>query len=146
MAINDGLRSSKCDTWETPRALFAELDAEFNFTLDVCALPSNAKCPRYYTPAEDGLAQPWPARDVYWCNPPYGRQVARWLAKAAESAKAGATVVCLVPARTDTRWFHRIIVPNAEVRFLEGRLYFGPGEDMRAPFPSLVAIFRPPAG
>jgi phage N-6-adenine-methyltransferase len=142
--INHGLRSSKSDTWETPRALFAGLDAEFGFTLDVCALPGNAKCARYYTPEDDGLAQPW--HGVAFCNPPYGRKLIHWIRKAAESARAGATVVCLFPARTDTSWFHDIIVPNAEVRFLRGRLYFGPGEDLRAPFPSAVAIFRPPLG
>lgn len=139
--LNHGLRSSKSDTWETPRALFAALDAEFGFTLDACALPGNAKCARYYTPEDDGLAQPW--HGVTFCNPPYGRKLIHWIRKAAESARAGATVVCLVPARTDTSWWHDWVMPHAEVRFLRGRLYFGPGEDLRAPFPSAVAVFRP---
>ena len=118
----DVLFSSRSDLWETPKELFDELNAEFHFNLDVCALSENAKCDQYYTPEQDGLSQPLYGR--CWCNPPYGRQVWRWVEKAARSALEGATVVMLLPARTDTRWFHRWIYRRAEVRFLPGRLKF----------------------
>lgn len=130
--------SSKSDLWETPQDLFDELDKEFHFNLDVCALPENTKCAAYYTPEMDGLSQPWYGR--CWCNPPYGRQVGRWVRKAALSALAGATVVMLLPARTDTKWFHRWIYRRAEIRFLPGRLKFG-GAKNSAPFPSMVCIW-----
>lgn len=111
--------SSKTDLWGTPQDLFDELDAEFHFDLDVCALPENAKCERYYTPEQDGLVQEWAG--TCWCNPPYGRQIGKWVKKASE---CGTTVVMLVPARTDTKWFHDYIYGKAEVRFLRGRLHF----------------------
>ena len=94
----------KSDEWETPLELFAELNREFNFTLDVAALPDNAKCPVFYTPGEDGLAQEW--QGVCWMNPPYGREIGKWIRKAYEESLRGALVVCLVPARTDTAWWH----------------------------------------
>lgn len=130
--------SSKSDLWETPQDLFDKLNAEFRFTLDVCATADNAKCLRYYTPEQDGLSQPW--EGIVWCNPPYGRGVGAWVQKAARSALAGATVVMLLPARTDTRWFHRWIYRRAEIRFLPGRLKFG-GAKNSAPFPSMVCIW-----
>ena len=136
----DVMFSSKTDLWETPRDFFDKLDAEFHFNLDVCALPENAKCAAFYTPEMDGLSQPWYGN--CWCNPPYGRQVCRWVAKAAQSAAEGATVVMLLPARTDTAWFHDYIYGRAEVRFVRGRLKFG-GSANSAPFPSMVVIFRP---
>ena len=132
--------SSKSDLWETPRDLFDKLDAEFRFTLDVCALPENAKCPKYYTPEQDGLSQPW--YGCCWCNPPYGRQIVKWIEKAAQSAENGALVVMLLPARTDTRWFHEYIYGKAEIRFVKGRLKFGESKNS-APFPSMVVVFRP---
>ena len=89
--------------WETPQPFFDQVHSEFGFTLDVAAQPSNAKCPRYFTPEDDGLVQSWGA-EVCWCNPPYGRTIGAWMRKAYESALQGATVVCLVPARTDTKW------------------------------------------
>lgn len=128
--------SSKTDLWGTPQDLFDELDAEFHFDLDVCALPDNAKCKRYYTPEMDGLSQKWGG--CCWCNPPYGRQIGKWVRKAAES---GTTVVMLLPARTDTKWFHDYILGKAEIRFLKGRLKFG-GCNNSAPFPSMVVVFR----
>src|SRR5262245_1988437 len=91
--------TSLSDDWATPQDLFDELNTEFNFTLDVCALPDNAKCPTYYTPADDGLTQPWAG--TVWCNPPYGRTIGQWIEKAIDAARCGATVVALVPARTD---------------------------------------------
>lgn len=130
--------SSKTDLWETPQAFFDALNEEFHFTLDVCAIPENAKCPDYYTPEQDGLSQPW--HGVCWCNPPYGRKVGKWVEKA---ATCGATVVMLLPARTDTKWFHDYIDKKAEVRFVRGRLRFG-GAPHAAPFPSMIVIFRTP--
>lgn len=132
--------SSKTCLWETPQNFFDELDREFGFTLDVCALPENAKCLRYFTPEEDGLKQVW--RGVCWCNPPYGREIGEWVAKAREASRAGATVVCLLPARTDTAWWHSHVMEATEVRFVRGRLRFGGGENS-APFPSAVVVFRP---
>ncbi len=135
--------SSATDLWATPQGFFDELHREFGFTLDVCALPDNAKCHAFYTPEQDGLSQPW--NGIVWCNPPYGRDATgRWLAKAAAAAKSGSTVVCLVPARTCTRWFHDYCYqrPGVELRFVRGRLKFG-GAINSAPFPSLVVVFRP---
>jgi phage N-6-adenine-methyltransferase len=133
---------SQCATWETPPEVFGPLAAEFGFTLDVCAVPETAKCPRYFTPAEDGLAQVW--EGVCWMNPPYGRGVEQWIRKAYESSLTGATVVCLVKATPDTRWWHTY-TPHAEVRWVPGRVRFvgAPGP---APFPVCVVIFRPPGG
>ena len=136
----DVIFSSKTDLWETPQEFFDELDTEFHFSLDACALPENAKCARYYTPEQDGLSQPWTG--VVWCIPPYGRKVGTWIKKAAQSAAAGATVVMLLHARTDTRWFHDYILGKAEIRFVRGRLKFG-GAKNSAPFPSMVVVFRP---
>lgn len=132
--------SSKTGLWETPQDLFDKLDEEFHFTLDVCALPENAKCERYYTPEMDGLSQRWDG--VCWCNPPYGRDVWKWVAAGQVASVMGSTVVMLLPARTDTRWFHDWIYGKAEVRFIRGRLKFG-GRRTGAPFPSMVVIFRP---
>ena len=131
--------SSQTDLWETPQDLFDKVNAEFGFTLDVCALPENAKCEKFYSPAEDGLSQSWTG--VCWCNPPYGRQIGKWVRKAFFSSAEGATVVMLLPARTDTKWFHDYILHRAEVRFLKGRLKFGGGINS-APFPSMLVVFR----
>ena len=127
--------------WATPQWFFDDLHAEFDFTRDVAAQPGNAKCACYFTPDDDGLAQPW--EGTCWCNPPYGRTIGRWVAKAHESAQRGATVVCLLPVRTDTKWWQRYIIPDAEVRFVPRRLTFG-GAANPAPFPTAVVIFRPP--
>ncbi len=132
---------SNTDLWETPQDLFDFLDSEFHFELDVCAIPENAKCERFFSPVEDGLLQGW--NGTCWMNPPYGRQISKWVQKAYESSLAGATVVCLVPSRTDTQWFHRFVLDTgAEIRFLNHRLTFVGAPD-RAPFPSAVVIFRP---
>ena len=119
----DVMFSSATELWSTPQDFFDKLDAEFHFNLDVCALPENAKCERYYTPADDGLKQPW--KGTVWCNPPYGRQVGRWVEKAYLSSIGGATIVMLLPARTDTAWFHDYIYGKAKIRFVRGRLKFG---------------------
>lgn len=136
--------SSKTDLWSTPPDFFAALNAEFSFTLDVCAIPENAKCSRFFTPTEDGLSQPWVG--ICWMNPPYGRQIGQWVQKAHASSRDGATVVCLLPARTDTRWWHLYVPRASEVRFIRGRLKFGgpPKAGHSAPFPSAVVIFKPP--
>ena len=131
--------SSATDMWATPQAFFDGLNSEFGFTLDVCSTHDNAKCERYFTEAEDGLSQVWDG--VCWMNPPYGRTIGKWMRKAYESSLTGATVVCLVPARTDTAWWHDYAV-KGEVRFLRGRLKFGCSINS-APFPSAVVIFRP---
>lgn len=131
--------SSKSDLWETPQDFFDNLDKEFHFTLDACALPENAKCQKYYTPEDDGLLQPWSG--VVWCNPPYS-ECAEWAKKCYEESRGGNTVVFLVPSRTDTKWFHQYVYPYAEIRFVKGRLKFGNSKNS-APFPSMVCIFRP---
>jgi phage N-6-adenine-methyltransferase len=133
--------SSATDLWATPQDTFDALNAEFGFQTDVCALAENAKCRNFYTPEQDGLAQNW--RGTCWMNPPYGRQIGKWMRKAYESSLTGATVVCLVPARTDTAWWHDYAM-RGEIRFLRGRLKFG-GSKNSAPFPSAVVIFRPQA-
>lgn len=130
--------SSKTDMWATPQAVFDELHREFGFETDVCAIAENAKCPRYFTPEQDGLAQAWTG--VCWMNPPYGRAIGTWVQKAYESARGGATVVCLLPSRTDTRWWHDYCM-KGQIRFLRGRLKFG-GCKNSAPFPSAVVVFE----
>ena len=137
---NDLMFSSKTDLWATPQDFFDRMNAVFRFDLDVCALPENAKCARYFSPADDALAQEWTGS--CWMNPPYGRGIAAWVQKAYLSAKkSGATVVCLLPARTDTRWWHEYCA-NGEVHFLAGRLKFGESKNS-APFPSAICVFRP---
>jgi site-specific DNA-methyltransferase (adenine-specific) len=132
--------SSRTDDWPTDPRVFAALDDEFGpFDLDPCASSENAKCPRFFTRADDGLAQHWTGR--VFMNPPYGRELPRWMAKAYESAQNGCElVICLVPARTDTAWWHEYAA-RGEVRFLRGRLTFG-GCENPAPFPSAVVVFR----
>ena len=130
---------SKTDEWETPRGVFDKLNTEFGFTLDVCATPANAKCIRYFDMAEDGLAQSWIGYRC-WMNPPYGRKIGKWIKKAFESSQNGATVVCLIPARTDTAWWHDYVM-KGQIRFIRGRLKFG-GQKNSAPFPSAVVIFN----
>ena len=138
--MNPVLFSSKNDVWATPQAFFDTLNKEFQFTLDTCALPHNAKCPLFFTPQEDGLLQDWSGHSVF-CNPPYGRAIAAWVAKCyAESRKVNTKVVMLLPARTDTVYFHKYIYGIAEIRFVKGRLKFGDGVGS-APFPSMVVVF-----
>lgn len=130
--------SSKTDLWSTPQDFFEKLNTEFNFTTDVCATFENAKCKNYFTAETDGLKQVWLGR--CWMNPPYGRTIGAWMKKAWESSLRGATVVCLVPARTDTRWWHDYAM-RGEIRFIRGRLKFG-GSKNSAPFPSAIIIFN----
>ncbi len=132
---------AKTVEWETPQPFFDALASEFHFTLDVAATADNAKCARFFSREDDGLAQDW-AREVCWMNPPYGREASAWVAKAYSESQRGATVVCLLPARTDTRWWHDYATKASELRFVKGRLKFG-GQKAAAPFPSVVLIFRP---
>lgn len=137
--MNSVHHSSATAEWPTPADVFASLDREFGFTLDPCATHENAKCDTYFTAAEDGLKQEWSGR--VFMNPPYGRTIGHWMQKAHESALRGATVVCLVPARTDTAWWHDYAMPH-EIRLLRGRIKFE-GAKHGAPFPSAVVVMRP---
>lgn len=137
MSINKALLSSNTCEWETPQLFFDALNAEHHFDVDVCATANNAKCERYYTKEQDGLSQQW--KGVCWMNPPYGREIRKWMRKAYESSLYGATVVCLVPARTDTAWWHDYAM-KGEVEFVRGRLKFG-GSKANAPFPSAIVTF-----
>ncbi len=137
--VNKGLFTSLTDEWETPQDLFDKLNKEFKFTIDVCATKENTKCKLFYSKKEDGLKREWRVR--CWMNPPYGRVIGEWVKKAYESAQKGALVVALLPARTDTKWFHDYIYNKAEIRFIKGRLKFS-GSKNSAPFPSMIVIWR----
>lgn len=129
--------SSATDDWQTPPDFFERLNSVFHFTLDPCASPKNAKCDKFYTMQDDGLSKSWDGERVFM-NPPYGRSIGAWVKKASE---AKALVVCLIPARTDTRWWHDYVVNGGGmVIYLKGRLKFGEGS-APAPFPSAVVIF-----
>jgi phage N-6-adenine-methyltransferase len=129
--------SSETDNWATPQDFFDRYNAKHHFEIDVCATAENAKCARFFTVEDDGLSQPWTG--TCWMNPPYGREIGRWMAKAWESFLSGATVVCLVPARTVTTWWHDYCT-KGEIEFIQGRLRFG-GSPNSAPFPSAVVVF-----
>ena len=135
--MNDGMYSSATPEWSTPQDVFDALHKEFSFTLDPCATIENAKCPVFFTKEDDGLKQEWKGR--VFMNPPYGRGIGAWMKKAYESSLAGALVVCLVPARTDTAWWHDYCMKGT-VRFVRGRLKFGDSKN-NAPFPSAIVIF-----
>ena len=137
MGINQGLFTSNTDMWATPLDFFNKLNEEFKFETDVCAIESNAKCKNFFTPEMNGLKQEWTG--VCWMNPPYGRGIGEWIKKAYESSLNGATVVCLIPSRTDTKWWHDYCM-KGEVRLVKGRLKFGDSKNS-APFPSAVVIF-----
>lgn len=130
--------SSKTNEWATPQDFFDEMNNEFNFTLDVASTIENAKCTRFFTQQDDGLNKSWD-NEIIWCNPPYGRELKHWVKKASKAK--GGIVVMLIPARTDTSYFHDYIYGKAEIRFLRGRLKFG-GSKNSAPFPSMLVIFR----
>jgi phage N-6-adenine-methyltransferase len=144
--------SSISNEWETPNDLYQSLNREFNFTLDPCSQDYNHKCQKYYTQEDDGLSKDWSGETVF-CNPPYGKEIGKWVKKChEESLKPNTKVVMLIPSRTDTKWFHKYIYNKAEVRFIEGRLKFinrllpswredGNFKLQSAPFPSMVVIF-----
>ena len=141
MIKRDALFSSATDEWATPQELFDRLNDEFHFTVDVCASKENAKVSRFFTKEQDGLKQDWTGETV-WCNPPYGRAVKAWIRKAYEHfIGGGGTSVLLIPARTDTKWFHDYVYGKAEIRFIKGRLKYGNAK-YNAPFPSMIVIYR----
>jgi len=136
--------------WETPKALYDILDKEFYFTLDPCATRENAKCAQYFTPEINGLSQNW-GRNVVFMNPPYGRTISHWVKKAYSASLLGATVVCLLPARTDTSWWWDYCM-KGEIRFIRGRVKFE-GRNTKgvlvkypATFSSAIVIFRKSIG
>lgn len=137
--ISKSLFTSNTNEWATPQDFFNKLNQEFKFNLDPCATDENHKCDKYFTEKDDGLKQSWGGFRVF-CNPPYGRAIKDWVKKASES---NTLVVMLIPARTDTQYFHNYIYnkPNVEIRFIKGRLKFGDSKNS-APFPSMVVIFR----
>lgn len=145
--INKGLFQSQKQDWCTPQDFFDEINEEFDFELDAASNGDNAKCERYYTPETDGLSSPWtvsPGKAVF-CNPPYGMELPKWVRKAFEESRNGTRIVLLIPARTDTSYFHDYIYGKAQIRFIRGRMKF---EDCNgkscgtAPFPSMLAIYN----
>ena len=136
--ITEAMFSSKTDDWATPQDLFDQWDAVYGFELDVCADSHNAKCKDYFTKEQDGLKQDWGSKRC-WMNPPYGREIGKWMQKAYEESQKGATVVCLVPSRTDTAWWHDYAMEGS-ITFLRGRLKFGESTNS-APFPSAIVVF-----
>ena len=146
--MNKALLSSKNMCWCTPQDFFDALNREFSFTLDAAATDKTAKCPRYFTPETDGLKASWKVAGgggPVFCNPPYGREIGRWVQKAYEEAQAGTRIVLLIPARTDTSYFHDYIYGKAEIRFIRGRLHFADEDGNTsdpAPFPSMLVIYN----
>ena len=149
MAMTSGMYSSINDTWTTPKKFFQTLNEEFNFTLDAAALSGSALCPLWYGldhPQEnwrDSFQRNWQddAQGNIWLNPPYGKTIKEWMAKADAESKLGATIICLVPSRTDTAWWHEHVIHH-EVRFIRGRLKFGQAKNA-APFPSALVVMKP---
>lgn len=135
------LTSSNDATWATPQEWYNYLNLEFKFTLDPCCSFDTAKCKKFYTVEDDGLSKSWENERVFM-NPPYGRGIGEWMEKAYEESKNGALVVCLIPARVDTLWWHATSVKAADIRFPIGRLKFGDAKHC-APFPVAIVIFRP---
>lgn len=142
--MNKVLFSSKRMDWETPQKLFDMMDAQFHFALDAAANEYNAKCSRYFAPEQDGLSQSWEVGGAVFCNPHYGRETGKWVKKAWQEAQKGVTIVMLIPARTDTSYFHDWIYDKADVVFLRGRLRFELGgvPQGRAPFPAMLVIYN----
>lgn len=143
--MNPVTLSSRRHDWETPRALFAALNAEFGFTLDAAASPDNHKCAAYITEEDDALQCRWVTTGAVWLNPPFGPGIGKWVKKAyEESLYRWVTVVLLIPARTETSWWHSYVMEATEIRLIRGRLRFS-GVTINAPFPSAVVVFRPDA-
>ena len=130
--------SSETDLHATPLDFFLKQNKKHGFDIDVCAIAENAKCDKFFTPEQDGLKQEWTGN--VWYNPPYGREIGKWIKKGYESSLQGAKVVCLVPARTDTAWWHDYAM-KGEIEFIRGRLKFGDAKNS-APFPSAIVIFN----
>lgn len=144
--MNAALLSSKKMDYCTPQRFFDALNQEFHFVLDAAATAKSAKCQNFFTPETDGLKQSWSlAGGAVFCNPPYGRETGKWVRKAYEESQHGTTVVLLIPARTDTVYFHDYIYGKAEIRFIRGRLHFTDEDGNEydpAPFPSMVVIYN----
>lgn len=142
MTLNKGLFTSNSAEWATPQAFYDELDKEFHFDLDPCCTEENRKCNHYFTKEDNGLEQSWENYRVF-CNPPYGREISKWVEKAHKEVSEGGCplVVMLIPARTDTSYFHDYIYKKHEIRFVRGRLHFNESKDC-APFPSMVVVMR----
>ena len=140
MNMTKGLTSTGNIVAETPKYLFDKISSIFNFSLDVCALPENAKCENYYTPKDDGLSKPWMGGG--WCNPPYGREISSWVKKAYEESQKeyNSFVLMLLPARTDTKWWWDWVQGKATLFFIKGRVKFG-DHNVGAPFPSVLALY-----
>ena len=138
--MTPGLTSTGNIVAETPKYLFDRISSIFNFSLDACALPENAKCENYYTPKDDGLSKPW--RGGVWCNPPYGREISSWVRKAYEESQKeyNSFVLMLLPARTDTKWWWEYVQGKATLFFIKGRVKFG-DHNVGAPFPSVLALY-----
>lgn len=136
------MNPSETVEWATPKELFDRLNAKHKFDLDVAASSTNHLCKEWFgldhedESRRDGLAAEWYGH--VWCNPPYGRVIKDWVKKASEHHDL---VVMLLPARTDTKWFHDYVLPNAKVTFIKGRLKFG-NSKVGAPFPSMLVEFE----
>lgn len=139
--LTKGLFTSRTEEWETPKYVFTALNSKFQFQVDVCATSENAKCKTYFDKSVDGLQRDWsPFR--CWMNPPYGKNISKWMKKAFEESQRGALVVCLIPSRTDTKWWHDWVMRASEIQFVAGRISFG-NEKQSAPFPSCIVIYYP---
>lgn len=140
MNLTKGMTSTGNVIVSTPREFFDSLSRIFNFSLDACALPENAKCESFYTPADDGLSKPW--RGGVWCNPPYGREISKWVEKAYQESKEDYNdfVLMLLPAKTDTKWWWEWVQDKATLFFVKGRIKFGE-HNIGAPFPSVLALY-----
>ena len=139
--MTSGMMSSNTDEWATPQWVFNHFHKRFHFDLDVCATPENAKCPKFFTKEQDGLRQVWTGN--VWCNPPYGRNIKPWVEACARYGRGGGIAVCLVPARTDTKWWRECCMTASEIILIPGRLKFGDSKNS-APFPSAIVIFGTP--
>lgn len=146
--INKGLFTSNTDNWATPQWFFDKLNEKHKFTLDVCASKTNNKCDKFFTLEDNGLKQSWKG-ETCWMNPPYGKEIKYWIEKAYKEALLGTTIVMLLPARTDTKWFHEFIYepykkddgPIINIEFIKGRLKFGNSKNS-APFPSMIVTYN----
>jgi phage N-6-adenine-methyltransferase len=150
--VDKALFSSSTTEWETPDNLYNELNKEFHFSLDPAANKNNTKCKLHFTKKENGLSEKWQEFDGggyvssrVFCNPPYGREVGKWVAKADQEFRSGNAelIVMLLPSRTDVKWFHQYIYnkPNVTIKFIKGRLTFK-GAKHPAPFPSMLVIWQ----
>ena len=142
MTFTGALFSTNSNEWETPQDLFVHYNKLFKFNLDVCASSANNKCIRYFSKSDNGLGRTWSRCN--WMNPPYGRQIILWVKKAYEESLSGNTTVCLLPARTDTRWWHDYVLKADSIYFIKGRLKFKQNKKeprCTAPFPSCIVIF-----